>query len=860
MSTIEQALEAVLHKIKSGDKARLKEAEDQTKAWEEDNLPGYAFSLALYFSTKNKDPADRILCGVLLRGIWWAKDAASNVQKQQKWLKRMPEDAKAEIKELVLRLLADPIARISNQAAQIVARIALIELPTGGWRELLPILLGQMQKEDTAPQIKRATLETIGYICEEIAPEVLASSADQILTAVIQGMRPQEQDEQVKIAACNALFLALGFCSKNFENPEECAIILNSVLAAMAVPSEEVRVAAYAILTEVVTLHYDVLAPFMNNIFKITLSAIKEPKEEDIAKFAIEFWCTICDEELGLLEEIEYCKENGTQPPKCDCFIKGAVKFLAPLLTNCLAIQKKNVDADDWTVNMAAGVCLASVAQVVKDDVVPHVMPFVEANITSPDWKLKEAAVLAFGAILEGPSSAIGKFISQAIPILLQHLKDASPAVRDTTAWTIASILKNHPTAVAHLADDVLKCLCEALGDPSPKVAGHACFAIHNLAMSFQDEPSNPLHKFFVEAVKFLLMCADRPDSEEESLRIAAYESLNVVLSTAPDSATEALVQITREMITRLEKSFVIGGLGSQDDINAQNQLQGLLCGALQVLCQRLDYKVKPFADSMMMQVIGLFRSKQDRGVYEEGLLTVAAIANIVDADFEKYMNDLAPHLLTALQHAEEHQVCCTAVGLVGDISRALGPKMMPYCDRIITLLLQNLQSRDLERSVKPPILSCFGDIAIAIGGGFDKYLEVVLGMLKQAADTVMKTEIASDDYDLIDYINQLREGICEAYAGIIQGLGQDKKVEKISSSCDCILRFIIHIAQDQNRTEAVTVQAVGILGDLLVSFHSAVRAVFNQPSIQQLLHDCSGLDSSEAKKTAAWVRQVLQG
>lgn len=57
---------------------------------------------------------------------------------------------------------------------------------------------------------------------------------------------------------------------------------------------------------------------------------------------------------------------------------------------------------------------------------------------------------------------------------------------------------------------------------------------------------------------------------------------------------------------------------------------------------------------------------------------------------------------------------------------------MLPYCDEIIVLLLENLSDPSIHRAVKPQILSVFGDIALSIGPDFAKYFDVVMQMLLQ--------------------------------------------------------------------------------------------------------------------------------
>jgi hypothetical protein len=77
--------------------------------------------------------------------------------------------------------------------------------------------------------------------------------------------------------------------------------------------------------------------------------------------------------------------------------------------------------------------------------------------------------------------------------------------------------------------------------------------------------------------------------------------------------------------------------------------------------------------------------------------------------------------------------VCQVSVGVLGDVCRAVEARIAPHCDAVMRVLLTNLQSNDVQRNIKPQILSAFGDIAIAVGDAFEAYLPHVLQMLQSA-------------------------------------------------------------------------------------------------------------------------------
>jgi importin subunit beta-1 len=131
---------------------------------------------------------------------------------------------------------------------------------------------------------------------------------------------------------------------------------------------------------------------------------------------------------------------------------------------------------------------------------------------------------------------------------------------------------------------------------------------------------------------------------------------------------------------------------------------------------RKLGSGIHPLAERIMTLILHLIQaSSKSSTILEDAFLVVGTLASALEINFGPYLSAFLPFLYPALKAHEDAQLCTVAVGLIGDITRALGEQSAQYAGPFMSVLLENLQSAVLNRNVKISVLSCFGDIALAI-------------------------------------------------------------------------------------------------------------------------------------------------
>lgn len=855
-----------------------KQAETQIQSAQQAQLPQFAIALCGELG-KQSNPANvRQMAGLILKNALCGKSEEFQQQAQQRWL-AVPPAKQSEVKKQVLQCLASPVPEARGTSAQIIGKIARIDLPRNQWNDLVPLLVSNIKRMSN-PNMAEACLKALGYVCEECQPELLAQASSQILDAIATGMRKNITNDGVKKAAVMALINSMEFIRSNFEQQAHRNMIMQLVLECCVwkpqsqqhqQSAKEIRMYSFNALYLICKNYYEHLTPYIKAVFQTTVNSMKSD-HADVAKQAIEFWSTCADEELEIMYEIEdHQKYGGPEPRRAMNFLGQALGGLSAALLQCLTKQADDIEDDSWTVAKAAGACLGLVSQVAKDAIAQHALKFIQQHINGQHWRQKEAAVIAFGLIMDGPDpKKLQPLVSQAFGIILKLIGDENNQVKDSAAWTLGRVCEFVPMCINNqqILQNTMGAFQNGLKG-HPKVAANICWAITNLAEklsgpdeeTMQAKPTSPLSNYVAPLIQMLLQRSQQSDADEANLLSSCYESINSLITNAPqDVVKKGVVQnFANSLLQQLAQSFN----QNQNDPRVQTTQLALL-GSLNGVVTTLSLHEHPCIQQLGPNIMkACIRALQARNptVHEECFMIVGAVALSMKATFAQFMAQIAPQMVNGLKAAQqEPNLARVCLGCIGDIARGIGQAMKQYADQIVGILLQQLMSQELQLDLKPPIIECLSDVVLSLGSDCDRYLQHVMKLVLQAG----AVKVANADLDTQDTLEDLRVAVLEICSATLQSLAIANKQMQFLSYMNGIEQLLGVIGTDPNTEKSASVlkNTCALIGDMVQNCppqnKQMMVAKMRNPIVQKIVMLASKSKEDGTIKQAQWCQKML--
>ncbi|KFD58653.1 hypothetical protein M513_00346, partial [Trichuris suis] len=832
----------------------------------------FTSGLSGILANPGEDPYIRQAAGLQLKNVLVSKDAQLKQQCIKRWLS-IPENVRTDIKTNVLNTIGTETTRPSI-AAQCIAAIAFAELPRNSWPECVFRLTNNVTNANSSEILKASSLEALGYMCQDIHPSVLADSSNVILTAIVHGMRQEETSNYVRLVATEALYNSLEFTRSNFENEWERNVIMEVVCNCTQSSSVQVKVLALQCLVKIVSLYYDYMEVYMKEaLFSISVEAMRSSDDEVVLQ-GIEFWSNVCDEELDLAVEATEAAEKGALPAhQSRHYAKGALTYVLPILLETLARQEENDDEEEWVPSKAAGVCIMLLAQCVGDDVVRLTLPFIASNFQHKDWRRRDAALMAFGSILDGPDhDNLLLLVREGFSVIVNAFKDEQTAVRDTAAWAIGRVCEFCCDIVSQkeFLDSLLPLLCDGLSQ-EPRVAANICWSISNLATSIHQDMLNftsltqaaetsVLSGAFENLVGELFKVTDRRDAHQSNLRIAAYEALMELIKMSPVDCYKTVQSIVVGVTTRLDHLLGMGAanVSNVGEVGHYDDLQALLCATLQTALRRLELSdLIEMSDGIMVLLLRLIGANINRSsvVTEEALMACTVLIEAIGKEFLKYFGAFKPYVIQALTKTSDTQVCIAAVGVVDDLSRNLEKEIVPHMPDFMACLVAILRNPESDKNLKCVVISVFGDMALAAETEFVPFLPTVVQALMEA----LAIEVDVTDFDQVDYVNSLRQNCIESFTSILQSLrSSDEAVRMLHPYATEVINYIAKFSQCPEISHEMMTACAGTLGDLAQVYRSGVADALKKPGILELLRKGRSMRDEKAASIFNWTYSAL--
>ncbi|KAK6458048.1 putative importin, protein [Scheffersomyces xylosifermentans] len=100
--------------------------------------------------------------------------------------------------------------------------------------------------------------------------------------------------------------------------------------------------------------------------------------------------------------------------------------------------EDEDSELDQWSLRKCSAATLDILSLNLPGEVLEVTLPILQEKIVSQEWPVREATILAFGAISKSCLELARDKLPTLVPFLVERLQDSEPRVRQITCWTLS--------------------------------------------------------------------------------------------------------------------------------------------------------------------------------------------------------------------------------------------------------------------------------------------------------------------------------------------------------------------------------------------------------------------------------------
>ena len=186
----------------------------------------------------------------------------------------------------------------------------------------------------------------------------------------------------------------------------------------------------------------------------------------------------------------------------------------------------------------------------------------------------------------------------------------------------------------------------------------------------------------------------------------------------------------------------------------------------------------------------------------------------------------------------EDDSTCLAAIGLIGDLYRAMALDNNPAAslteidnNAIVAALLGRLHIPDAaSRDLLVPSFGALADMALCLRSDFRPYVEAVMRLLAEAASHMEVTNSVAS-------LAELTKCVADTFSAVLQALHDEPSL--VEAALPCMLTFLNRASREdegQQINDDLLVSLCGLIGDLYHLFGGEEESLADCEAVRRLL------------------------